>query len=143
MIALLIAGMFVLGGATTAGVGYWRYARANATTTATTTATGVVPTVNLTADDADAALAPLHGPVGTGTAGGFGPARAPRVDAGAVGTTSAPGMTATATATATAPTTTATAPASAKACKAKCLKGCEGDQDEDGCLRECFLECPP
>jgi len=132
MVVLLLAGLFVLGGAATAGVGYWHYSHTSATTTTATTATatGAVPTVTLTADDTGTGLAPLHGPVGTGTA--VGTVRAPRVDAGGASTS-----------TSTSTSTTATATTSAKACKAKCLKGCEGDSDEDGCLRECFLECPP
>ena len=133
MAAVLIAAMFVLGGTVTAGVGYWRYGRTSATPTATATETGGIPTVVLTTgrlgDDVDAGLAPLHA---TGTTTAVGTVRAPRVDAG--------GPAASATATAT---TTTTAPVTAKACKAKCMKGCEGDEDEDGCLRECFLECPP
>ena len=132
-VVLLIATMFVLGGAAIAGVGYWRYGRATATATPLATATGAIPTVTLTTahvgDDADASLAPLHGPVVATTA----TVHAPRVEAGTTTTT---------TTTATA-APSATAPVSAKACKAKCMKGCEGDDDEDGCLRQCFLECPP
>ena len=60
MVVLLLAVLFVLGGAATAGVGYWRYSHASATAaTATGTATGAIPTVTLTADDVDAGLAPL------------------------------------------------------------------------------------
>ncbi|HEX7601666.1 MAG TPA: hypothetical protein VF316_08680, partial [Polyangiaceae bacterium] len=140
MVALLFAGLLVLGGAATAGVGYWRYSHANAPTTATATGTGAIPTVSLTAEDADAALAPLHGPVGTGMGTSVGTVRAPRVDAGSTSTSTTTTTSTTASASATG---TAAAPTSAKACKTKCLKGCEGDDDEDGCLRQCFLECPP
>lgn len=135
-IALVVIGLgallVVVGGAITTWVVLSHRGPALAgSSTASTTAPLVTLTAPTTTAEADAALAPLHGtahPTATSTGGG-----AP--------TTTAPLGTLTPTATVTAPPTATVK--SAKACREQCIRECDGDENQDSCEKQCFLECPP
>jgi serine/threonine-protein kinase len=139
LIAIAVGALFVTIGAALAT---WAVASRHTVAGTGSATASVPPSVTLTVPSApemdDAGLAKLHGsPTGTVTVRPTGTA-----------TVTAPTGTATVTAPTATTTTTATATATApkqtpKQCREACVKECANEDDENSCLKQCFLECPP